>query len=242
MNKVNISIDDVSPHPRSSITVIDQCYRVLKEFPNAKFSLFVPLAYWRTIPLPPESVSKAPFRIDAFPDFCSFIKDLPKESFEIGYHGVFHGIPGQSNNDEFKTITLEEARHKFSVMKELAKRGGLEDTFKSIFRPPAWRMSPGSFQAAEEAGIDILALSPKEYAVESYNGADKSFKNVVYYNVNPPFDPFNLYPLTEIVYHACQWDKNYLDENKTSDLISFLKKHKDEISFCFMDEMIDGKV
>ena len=99
-----------------------------------------------------------------------------------------------------------------------------------------------SFQAAEEAGIDILALSPKDYAVESYNGADKKFKKVVYYNVNPPFDPFNLYPLTEIVYHACQWDKNYLDKDKADDLINFLKTHKAEIDFCFMDEMIDGKV
>jgi|TARA_R110001592_G_scaffold108519_2_gene303092 hypothetical protein len=242
VSKVNISIDDVSPHPRSSIIVIDQCERIIKDFPDVKFTLFVPLAYWRTIPLPPESVSNKPFRVDAFPDFCKFIKDLPPENFEIAYHGLLHGIPGQSNNDEFKTISLEEARDKFSTMKALSKNAGLDNTFKNIFRPPAWRMSPGSFQAAEEAGIDILALSPKDYAVESYNGADKKFKKVVYYNVNPPFDPFSLYPLTEIVYHACQWDKNYLDKDKADDLINFLKTHKAEIDFCFMDEMIDGKV
>ena len=122
MSKVNISIDDVSPHPKSSIIVINQCERIIKDFPNVKFTLFIPLAYWRTIPLPPESVSSKPFRVDAFPDFCKFIKDLPSKNFEIAYHGLFHGIPGQSNNDEFKTISLEEARDKFSTMKTLSKR------------------------------------------------------------------------------------------------------------------------
>lgn len=48
MIKINISIDDVSPHPRSSKKVLEQCERLIKKFPNIKFTLFIPIAYWRT--------------------------------------------------------------------------------------------------------------------------------------------------------------------------------------------------
>ena len=41
--KVNISIDDVSPHPMSSVKVIERCREIIKKFPEAKFSLFVPM-------------------------------------------------------------------------------------------------------------------------------------------------------------------------------------------------------
>ena len=45
MYKVNISIDDVSPHPLSSVKVLERCYEIIKVFPDVKFSLFVPIAY-----------------------------------------------------------------------------------------------------------------------------------------------------------------------------------------------------
>ena len=52
--RVNISIDDVCPHPASSIEVVDRCFEILKEIPEAKFTLFVPMAYYRTMPAPPD--------------------------------------------------------------------------------------------------------------------------------------------------------------------------------------------
>jgi hypothetical protein len=42
----------------------------------------------------------------------------------------------------------------------------------------------------------------------------------------------------EVVYHACDWDKNYLDEDLANDLISFIGENKELISFCFMEDMI----
>ena len=242
MNKVNISIDDVSPHPKSSINVVNQCYKILEKFPDAKFTLFVPLAYWRTMPAPPESFSKEPFQIDLYDDFCQYIKDLPTSNFEIGYHGLFHGIPGKSNNDEFRDLTREEAQEKFLLMKDIAERAGLENTFKSIFRPPAWRMSPGAFEASKDLNIEILALSNKDYVLESYKGKNKEFDNVVYYNVNPRLDDLALYPNTEIVYHACEWDRNYLDSKKTESLINFLSENQSTVEFCFMEGLLNGKI
>ena len=47
--KINISIDDVSPHQFSSTNVLDRCFELIQAFPDIKFTLFVPVAYWRTI-------------------------------------------------------------------------------------------------------------------------------------------------------------------------------------------------
>ena len=88
----------------------------------------------------------------------------------------------------------------------------------------------------KDCGIEILALSPKDYAQQTYG--DFSFSNVVYYNVNPPFDDFDLFEKTEIVYHACEWDKNYLNEELTQNLKNFLLKNKNNVEFKFMEGML----
>jgi len=232
--KVNISIDDVSPHPLSSIKVVDRCFELIRIFPDIKFSLFVPLAYWRTVR--PGIATKTPLHLDAFPDFCKVIKDLPKENFEICYHGLFHGIPGKSDNDEFQYLTEEQAIKKFSDMFEVVMRANLQSVFKPIFRPPAWRMSPGAIAAAKKARIRTLALSPKDYAKATYQGAENEFPKVVYYNCNPPFEPLAAFSDVEIVYHACEWDKNYLSVELTAQLLEWLKQQKD-FSFEFIESL-----
>ena len=172
-NKVNISIDDICPHPASSISVIDQCYRILDKIPDAKFTLFVPMAYYRTMPAPPVSMCSQPLRIDLFPDFCQKLRDLPKNIFEICYHGVFHGIPGKTNNDEFKNLNYQEAVRKINEMLLITKMSNLEDVFKPIFRPPAYRMSPDAIKAARNMGFQILCLSPEKMYKDVYSGEEE---------------------------------------------------------------------
>jgi hypothetical protein len=164
------------------------------------------------------------------------IKDLPKENFEICYHGLFHGIPGKSDNDEFQYLTEEQAIKKFSDMFEVVMRANLQSVFKPIFRPPAWRMSPGAIAAAKKARIRTLALSPKDYAKATYQGAENEFPKVVYYNCNPPFEPLAAFSDVEIVYHACEWDKNYLSVELTAQLLEWLKQQKD-FSFEFIESL-----
>ena len=78
--KVNISIDDVSPHPQSSVKVLDRCFKLIEEFKDIKFTLFVPIAYWRTFG---STASQRPYYIYEYPDFCECLKNLPKKNFEI---------------------------------------------------------------------------------------------------------------------------------------------------------------
>ena len=229
---VNISIDDVSPHPRSSIKVLDRCYELIKVFPDIKFSLFVPLSYWRTIK--PGIATKHPLQINFFKDFCDQMNKLSKDNFEICYHGFFHGIPGKSDNDEFQYLNYDQAVERFKAMFHVAKLANV--SFEKIFRPPAWRMSPDAIKASKDMGIEILALSPKKYAKDIYRGEDIKFGNVVYYNVNPPFEELNIFPKTEIVYHACEWDKNYLSVKMKDDLLNFLKNQED-LKFCFLKDL-----
>ena len=244
MFNVNISIDDVSPHPLSSTKVLKRCHELIEEFKEIKFTLFVPISYWRTIPPDydrADTRTESPLQIDLHPEFCEELRNLPEENFEIAYHGYFHGIPQQSNNDEFKSMGYSDALERFKLMFYTVAQADLKGKFKPIFRPPAWRMSPAAIQAAKDAGIEILALSPKPAYREVYDGAEVDFGKVVYCTSNPPFDPLVLCPETEIVYHACEWDKNYLDECNTNELKAFLKQNENKINFCFIGD-IDGDV
>lgn len=234
--KLNISIDDVSPHPLSSIKVIDRCFDLIKEFSEIKFSLFVPISYWRTIKSGTTTNEALPLHLH--PQFCEYIKNLPRKNFEICYHGLFHGIPNRSDNDEFQNLEYEQAIEKFTEMFRIVSEANLTEIFQPIFRPPAWRMSPAAIRAAKDLGIKILALSPKDYAKNIYDGAEITFDKVIYYNCNPPFDRLEAFsPYTEIVYHACEWDSNYLNEEKTEQLKVFINSQSN-IEFCFMDKLL----
>jgi len=235
---VNISIDDVSPHPKSSTRVLERCHELIAIFPDIKFTLFVPTAYWRTVKR--EAVTSKPLQIDLFPEFCNEIRSLNKDNFEVCYHGHYHGIPGKSDNDELRNLSYDEMIVLITEMRSIVKKADLSSVFKEIIRPPAWRMSPESIVASKAAGIELLALSSDVYPDGSldYKGEDKKFKNTVYYNVCPPFKPLSLFEKTEIVYHACEWDKNYLSKEMTKDLAEFLKNNRANYRFSFISGLI----
>ena len=93
-SKINISIDDISPHPKSSVAVLDRCYELIEEFSNIKFTLFIPIAYWRT--MKNSIATEKPLLITEYSSFCEELKELPENNFELAYHGYYHGIPGRS--------------------------------------------------------------------------------------------------------------------------------------------------
>jgi hypothetical protein len=113
------------------------------------------------------------------------------------------------------------------------KKANLYNKFKKIFRPPAWRMSPESIKSFKKNNFEILALSKQEYALDTYKNENNNFQKVNYYNLNPPFIPLKILPEMNIVYHACEWDKNYLNDVKTNELINFLNTLENK-EFSFM--------
>ena len=232
--KFNISIDDISPHPRSSIEVLNQCYTMLDRFPDLKFSLFIPLAYWRVSR--PGTVTKKPLFVSEFSGFCEVLRNLPKENFEIGYHGFFHGRPHEgSDNNEFDGVSYEFATVIIKKMMEEAEKAGLKDVFKPMIRPPNWKMSGPAFDAASDLGIKLFALTDVQNRLDTHQGRDKQY-NSVYSNCAPPNREVYVSEKCGVVYHACEWLANYLDENQAEKLMQFISENEENIEFCFLDE------
>lgn len=232
--RVNVSIDDVSPHPRASVKVIDRCLELISEFPEIKFSLFVPVAYWRTQRIGVQT--KEPLVLWKHPKFCEALKVLPSSNFEVCYHGYYHGIPGENDNNEFLDISYEDAKKRAKSMKDRVKKAGLENVFKPIFRPPAWRMGPDAWKALSEEGFELFAVTDIDYALKSYQGKDKEYRSN-YSTMFPPFRPLEIKESCGIVYHACEWDRNFLNKKHTEELIEFLKEHKSDVEFVFMEDL-----
>ncbi len=234
MRRVNISIDDVTPHPKSSIRVVENCLRIMSRVPSAKFTLFVPTAYWRTIASPPESVCSEPYYLPNFPDFCQQLMSLSDDHFEIGFHGHHHGIPGKSNNDELKTVSFDEAREIYGKMFNSVHAAGLGSKFKMMLRPPAWRLSAEAFDAARGV-FDLLALNPDPMYRDVYR--DRQFDEhwsgrVVFQDAAPPIVEFpDKWDSLEIVTHACEWDRNFLSRELADRIADIMIEHQAVGSF-----------
>jgi len=224
----------VSPHPMASTKVLDRCYELISLFPSIKISLFVPIAYWRTQRVGVRT--QDPLVIHKYPDFCETLKNLSPSNFEVCYHGYYHGIPGENDNNEFLDISHEDAVKRWESMLDRVSRAGLDEVFKPIFRPPAWRMGPAAWDVLSAGGIELFAVTDIDYALESYQGKDKEYRSN-YSTVFPPFRPLKIKESCGIVYHACEWDRNFLNEKHTEELIEFLKKHEDDVEFVFMDNL-----
>jgi predicted deacetylase len=233
--KVNVSIDDVSPHQFSSVRVLENCEQLIEEFPDIKISLFIPTAYWRTIKS--GTTTKVPLKLSNFPEFCEEISELDPKNYEVGFHGYYHGIPGRSDNDEFQHLTYDETNGKIDLMMEEVTKSGLNTVFKKMFRPPAWRMNPDAFKCLSDRGFDLFALTDIEYAVETYAGAHKQYAHTMS-NQFPPFRPLEVVEKCGIVYHACEWDKNFLNSEKTEELISFINL-SGEREFVFLGDFCE---
>lgn len=226
--KVNISIDDISPHPKSSIKVLDRCFKMVDKFTNIKFTLFIPMEYTR--------YREKSYSILDDKSFCDIITALDPAHFEIGWHGYKHGIIDRSNNDEFRYLNYSEATTVIKKMFQIGKQAGLTN-ISPILRPSAFRMSPAAIKASWDLGIKLLALSSHKNVKEEYQKEDERYPGkVIYYNVNPPFDPLVPHEQIVAVYHACEWDLNYFSEAHMNELISFLMLG--EYEFCFMKEWL----
>jgi len=244
---INISIDDISPHPKSSLECLEICRRIIKSYrSDVKFTLYIPMAYWRRFDdfvdgKNVQTKTKAPLYLYDRPDFCKALLNLPEENFELCYHGLYHS-DNVCNNNEFEKIGYEDAVTKFEKMFEISKSCGLYDRMKPIFRPPNFRASPEAIRAAHYVGFKQISLLPDERIKRAYNGAYEAFgpQGCSWMNIMYPFREYGAYKKSSIVFHACAWSKNYLDSKNYKILASFLDK-KQSIEFCFAEKLTNSE-
>ena len=86
-----------------------------------------------------------------------------------------------------------------------------------------------------ERGFEVLALTNAPQAIKSYEGHEKKY-SCTFSDQCPPFSPLKVAEKCGIVYHACEWDKNYLSENMRVQLDSFLMHN--ECEFVFLKEFL----
>ncbi len=232
--RLNVTIDDVSPHTRSSIVPVLEYKKML---PGKKITLFIPTAHWRTVRQ--EVATQYPLRLSQNEQFCQQLLDLPSVLFECAYHGEFHGRPFISDNDELMGLNYDEACAKFESMLNEVKLAGLEKRMTMIIRPPAWRMSAAAIRAARSFGF-ALALIDVDYAKETYAGEDELENDVIYSNlVYPQNDVTKIDCDSSICYHASNWDKGLLSQQALEQLTTVL--NRDNVQTVHMSELLAEK-
>lgn len=243
--KFNLSLDDLSPHPRAGLNFesIGWCDKIIENFPELKINLFVPAAYTRL------GDDKA-YYISQDKDWLEKLKKLSPDNYRINVHGMFHRriskAHGNSNNDEWQYLGYSSAEilrnHmaaefvKAGLYKYGAPANKMHPLFRPTFRPPGWKISRGAVQALQSPfsdganGVNCFAGS-KEYYEKvkdvlrvkwvSYNwdltGPCKETGDVVAYG------------------HTSDWTNNYMNEERYKLLKDFLDN--EEVEFRWIEEM-----
>jgi len=222
--RINISIDDVCPYPKMGLDSVFIMRDFLDEFPNIKVTLFVPTAMTRF------RESNKTYKILDYPKFIDGLLELPKENFEIGYHGHLHGNKKHnSNNDEFRYISEDGCLEKLDMSKSIFKQADIP--VRPIFRPPAFWLSPASFSACNKMGIKVLALHNEKRYTNCYNGKHTKYNHVVYVG-NQGDNTGDM----EIVYHSSKEAFDCFNKKSKSELKKILTELDGELSFIFMEE------
>lgn len=216
---INISIDDVCPHPKMGLKSVDLINKLIEKYPNIKCSLFVPTCMTRY------KYREKSYYLPDYPDFVNDLKSLPPENFEICYHGHFHGNANtNSNNDEFRYTNKMDA---FSILQKSQKCfNDLGLRVSPVFRPPGFWLSKDSFSACKEFGIKVLALNSKKHCMSCYGGAEKSFGNVIYIGKQMDRPKF-----IELLFHAGRDQKDFLGNKMFKELKNKLNRWKPLFSF-----------
>ena len=237
-----ISIDDISPHMYSGRKSIQNCIDFIKKMPNAKFVFFIPIAYKRIsgrVQIISEEekpiiniINKEPLYLSNHVDFCNILLSLPGTNFQFGYHGYYHSKidrPGKSNNNEFLNLNYSETIDKIKLMEDEVIKSNLKHRFSKIFRPPGWRISNEAIKAFLDNNYTLHLHKDINYDLTDI----KNLNNIYYLDYMPPEIPLNNNNNNNIhiVYHACEWLKNYTSNVQFDELIQKYKNYKIKFNF-----------
>ena len=209
--RLNVSIDDISPHPKIGMDALNRL-REIVESHNIKVSLFVPTCVKRF-----GDNEKKYYLLEDYPKFVDELKSLP-QNFEICHHGHKHGKKDpKSNNDEFRYLSQQETVDILNRSREVFNNVGL--TVRPVLRPPGFWISKDAFKGCVEFGIKVLALNDSKRYMRSYGKAARRYKHVVFPGIQPKKKDAE-----EIFYHAGDDQPDYFSKKFARRVVRRLNK------------------
>ncbi|MBR0866809.1 hypothetical protein JQ614_34675, partial [Bradyrhizobium diazoefficiens] len=103
---------------------------------------------WNTLP-------EGTMRIDRFPRFIEFLKNLPR--VEIGLHGLTHNRGRHPTHLEYLDASEEECRRSLAGIFQIFHAANL--AFVPGMSPPGWYLSHGLARAMRDAGLTFVGSS-----------------------------------------------------------------------------------
>lgn len=242
MNKFNLSLDDMSPHPKAGLNFesIKWCDKLIEKYPQLKINLFVPAAYCR--------LGEEPHALTDNMKWVEKLKALP-DNYVINMHGYHHRRVskkyGNSNNDEWQYLNNTNAPTLVCQMNGEFIRAGLCEfpikdgkqynafpKFRRTFRPPGWKISKAAVEALQTyANIECFAGS------EEYYEKVKDVLRVKWVSYNWDLTgPCDVNGDVVAYGHTSNWTNNYMDETRYKLVRGFLDNNTN-IEFKFIEEM-----
>ena len=112
-------------------------------------------------------------------------------------------------------------------MEDLLEKCNLKNIFHKIFRPPGWKINLDSMKAFIDNGYKLALFQKNKYDIPN-----KYLNKISFINFTPPDIKLEKTDNDiHVVYHACEWLKNYVTNEKIDNLIKFYSKYKMNYSF-----------
>lgn len=239
IDKFNLSLDDMSPHPKAGIKFesIEWCEKLIADYPQLKINLFVPAAYCR--------LGEQSHKLSEHMDWVKKLRQLSDTNYRINMHGLYHRRispkHGNSNNDEWQFLEFKSASILAAGMFGEFTAAGLIGTkisdymdpkFRPTFRPPGWKISKGSVYALQNYGVNCFAGSKEYY--KKVKDAMRPGTKWVSYNWDLT-GPCNVKGDVVAYGHTSSWTNNYMDETRYKLVKNLLDSRT--FDFRFIEEM-----
>ena len=208
MNKFNLSLDDMSPHPRAGLNFesIKWCDKIIEKYSSFKVNLFVPAAYCR--------LGEKPCYLSEYPEWIKIANNL-SANYRINLHGFNHRRTDKrfpaSNNDEFQYLNEKETNTLIKKIEDEFSKAGLK--YHKTFRPPGWKISKVASETLVKRGYRVAGKAEVNWDLL----AAPPSGNVIAYG------------------HTSNWTTNYLNEERYNTIMNFLNDK--EFEFCFIEDM-----
>lgn len=227
MAKFNLSLDDMSPHPKAGLNFesINWCDKIIEAYPDFKINLFVPAAYCR--------LGEQPYYLSKNLEWVFNLKRIYESqpnNYRINFHGMYHRRTDKkhpdSNNDEFQYLNRKQTKKILQDMHNEFLMASID--FSWTFRPPGWKISKDACKELADYGFECIAGS------KEWEGAKEDAK-IKWVNYN--WDLLTEPPEGDIVAygHTSNWTNNYMNEERYNTIMNFLQDK--QFKFVFIEDI-----